>query len=231
MTRQHIRILLVILIGLLSTEVLAQPVITIAPQAVGGVSSWTSTQPFNTSLTPFFSGLVDVEGSYWGLTGIRNFAFALGVGYDSRATGGQGRVLGPYTSNYETRLSYADIDASFRYHWLQAGVTVGIPLNGNVNVNYGGSFVEIGDIPNTYLNTTFGIFAATNFLIAEWSPGKLDLVARLDYEVQNPFSNGYFVFMSADSPTPITYFPGSGGPIFLARLGLSYEFTAWCGTP
>jgi hypothetical protein len=87
MTRQQFRILLILLIGLFPMEALAQPVITIAPQAVGGLSSWTSTQPFNTPLTPYFAWQAGIEGCLWEITGDRNLGLTLGIGYDSRLQG------------------------------------------------------------------------------------------------------------------------------------------------
>ncbi len=223
------RILFVLLIAFIPAQAFAQPVLTFAPLAVGGLSSWTLTQPYGSPITPYFSALAGIEGSFWGLTDNNNLAFTLGIGYDSRETGGQGRSLGAqYTSNYDVRMNYAEIDVSLCYLWFQAGVVAGIPLKGDFNQNSSTLFYPYsGNFPNTDLNTTFGIFAATNFTIVEWPTSNLILVARLDYEPFDPFSNSYFVVTNAATPTPVSYFPGGAGPIVLARLGLSYKFNVW----
>jgi hypothetical protein len=240
MTRQHIGILLVILIGLLSTEVLAQPVITIAPLTVGGVSSWTSNEPLFG--TPFFSGMAGIDGSLWGITGDSNLAFTLGIDYDSRGWSTVGDASQPvpgveegwgFYSKYDFQMNSIGIDLSIRSQWFQAGSEVDIPIYGHLEINSSNSsYSGAENIPKADLNTTIGIFAAANFRVAEWSMGKLNLIMRLDYELLNPISDVSFLNtpVSPSFPYPVIYGTESTGPIFLARLGLSCEFAIWHGT-
>ncbi len=241
MTRPHIRILLVVLIAILPMDALGQPVFTIAPQAIGGVSSWTSNEPLFG--TPFFSGMAGIEGSIWGITGDSNLAFTLGIGYDSRGSSTIGHAhasdaggWGFYT-NYDLHMNYIGIDFSIRSLWFQAGSEVDIPMNGHIEINSSySSYSGAENITKSDLNTTIGIFAAANFSIEESSTGKLDLVMRIDYELLNPISDVSFLdrplFPSFPSfPLSAIYSSESTGPIFLARLGLSYEFTAWRALP
>jgi hypothetical protein len=185
--------------------------------------------------------MIGIEGSFWGITGDSNLASTLGVEYDSRGTSAQGSVhpIGTadsyFPSNYDFHMNYIDIDFSIRYKWFQVGSDVGIPITGHLDLNGGTpDYDRSENVPKADLNTTIGIFAAANLSIGEWSTGKLNLVMRLDYELLDPISDVSFldIYMPPSSPYPFVIFStGSSGPIFLARLGLSYEFTAWRGTP
>jgi hypothetical protein len=216
-------------------DVYAQPVFTIAPQAVGGISCWAPTSPPMTPLfgTPLFSGVARAEGSLWGITGDSNLAFTFGIGYDSRGTSGQGATIWG-NSNYDLRQDYIETDLSIRYQWLQAGVEYGIPLNGYLD--FPNATVPVftnlskGD-SNADMGTTIGIFAAANYPLAQWSTGKLNLTVRIDYDLYT--NSNTTILVRNQAPNPIisapryAYSTGSTGPIFLARLGLSYDFNVW----
>jgi hypothetical protein len=229
------RTALVILMSVIPLETFAQTVFTISPEAVAGLSCWTST-PYSSQVlsTPFFSALASVEGSLRGIIGDSDLAINLGIGYDSRGTGGVGYFYGASylpISNYVMRLNYIDVAASIRYRYLQAGIVAGLPLNWQMTVDTNSAYngPAVWRFGSPYMRTTLGIFAAGNFAITEWSSGKLIFVARLDYELQAPITTTSFVFTTENSPIGYLYSTNSIGPIFLARLGLSYEFTVWRG--
>jgi hypothetical protein len=226
MIQKRIGIPLLVLVGILPMEASAQPILTVAPQVVAGISSWTGATGSSAPLfeTPYFAALAGVKVSLWGATGDTDMALALGVGYDARGTGAFGNQN---DIHQEYRLNYADLDASIRYRWLEAGVAYGIPLNGHLNLNISNPNSAITNYSSTDMRTTFGIFAAANYSIIEGSSGRLNLVARLDYEMTDTLLNHDFIITSENSPDPLGEISMRKGPIFMARVGLSYEFAVW----
>ncbi len=225
MTHNRFRIPLLVLVSLLPMGVSAQTVITFAPQVVGGLSSWTGDTRSSAPLfqTPYFSTLAGIKLSIWGLTGDTNLAVALGIGYDARGTGSYGQ---PNDFHQEYRLNYVDMDLSLRYRWLEAGVAFGLPRDGHLNLNISDPNPHLTEFSDAEMNKTFGIFAAANVAILKWLGGNLNAIARLDYvttDVLTTRSN--FIYTTEQSPDPLFMFTGGKGPIFMARLGLSYDFT------
>jgi hypothetical protein len=199
-------------------EAYAQSAITIAPQAVGGISCLAPNE-YAPGLfgTPLFSGLIGVEGSLLGVIRDSNLAFSFGTGYDFRST--------EYQSTSIFRANYVALDLSIRNRWFQVGVEAGIPVSGNLDMDPGTPFSSTANLPKADLNTFFGIFAAAHFPLVEWSKGKLNLVMRLDYEILNDLSDSILTPFGARYD--YSYYPGNPLPTLVARIGLSYEFNVW----
>ncbi len=216
-------------------EAFAQTVITLAPEIVGGVGCSTTT-PITFS-TQSISALAGIEGSIRGLTGDSNLALNLGIGYESRGFDGNGYMpQATITDPNIIRENYVDMDASFRYKCFQFGTVIGFPLNWHLtrtNVYPGPMEWYFG---NADMNTTVGIFFAGKFTVSEWSSGKLIFIARLDFESfvtpipNTPTNNGVLLTYNESNESPYVYkYLPDLGPILLARVGLSYEFSVWSG--
>ena len=230
-------LILVVLFSVMPLEAFAQTVITLAPEAVAGLT-YSPITPAPLTPSTFFetqsiSALAGVVGSIIGLTGDSNFAFNLGIGYESRGAAGSGYYVQSGSSSNIIRENYVDLTASFRSNWFQAGLVVGFPLNWHLTMNSYPSGLTEWNFDNSDMTTTEGIFAAGNFTVSEWTSGKLIFIARLDIDDFGPsiITNNGISLTTKDTPigyNPPPYFPRLAG-IFIARIGLSYEFTIWSG--
>lgn len=229
---KQFRNILIVLFSVMPLEAFAQTVITLAPEIVGGVGFSTST-PITFS-TQSISVLVGAEGSIRGFTGDSNLALNLGIGYDSRGFDGNGYMpQSLHTDPNIIRENYIDMDASFRYKCFQFGTVIGFPLNWHLTrPNTYPSSME-WYFSNADMNTTVGIFFAGKFTVSEWTSGKLIFIAQLDFESfvtplpNSPLNSGVRLTYN-NAPNGYLYLPDLG-PIFLARVGLSYEFSVWNG--
>jgi len=216
-------------------EAFAQTVITVSPEFVGGLAC-TITPPITFS-NQSISAMAGVEGSIRGLIGDSDLALNLGGGYESRGYDGNGYM--PQSTIRDPNIireNYIDMDASFRYKCFQFGAVIGFPLNWHLTRTN----VDPGPMEwyfdNADMNTTVGIFFAGKFTVSEWSSGKLIFISRLDFESfvtpipNTPTHSGVLLTYNESNGPPYgyTYMPDLG-PIFIARVGLSYEFTVWGG--
>ncbi len=223
------QIILIVLFSVMPLEAFAQTVITLAPEAiVGGLTCTTSSQ--GTFSTQPISPLAGVEGSIGGFTGDSNFALNLGIGYENRSFDGIGYVVETYGPSHDImRENYIDLDASFRYNWFQAGVVIGFPLNWHVTINDVFASSMGWNFSNADMMTTVGLFAAGHITVSEWTSGKLIFIGRLDFDaIEPPLNDNGVPITVGNGVARLGYLPDRSS-ILTARIGLSYEFSVWSG--